>query len=197
MMSTKKRSLCWISVFMAFCCMYAGLALCEIVYYVNPNGGIYYHLDQNCPTIHRRYLPLKVSMTKEELEQPENSFYQPCSVCVSDEYIVPEELRETGSPTEAPVWEMIVDPQYSEYALTNRYIREAPVFLDEHNMLAKRQEMRKDIPRKADICSGTGTESFSERLNTSTVSHHDGDLKGSFFPCQMEMSGWQPLKQMR
>jgi len=137
MMSTKKRSLCWISVFMAFCCMYAGLALCEIVYYVNPNGGIYYHLDQNCPTIHPRYLPLKVSMTKEELEQPENSFYQPCSVCVSDEYIVPEEQRETGSPTEAPVWEMIVDPQYSEYALTNRYIREAPVFLDEHNMLAK------------------------------------------------------------
>jgi len=109
----------------------------EIVYWINSNGGRYYHLDQNCPVVNPRYLPLTVSMTKEELEQPENSIYLPCSVCVSAEYTVPEELRETGTPTEEPVWEMIIDPQFAEYALTIRYVREAPVFLDEHNMLAK------------------------------------------------------------
>lgn len=110
-----------------------------LVYWVNPNGGRYYHLDQNCPSVNPRYLPLPVSMTKEELEQPENSFYLPCNICVDESHVasVPEEIKETGTPTEEPAWEMIVDPQYSEYALTNRYIREAPVFLDEHNMLAK------------------------------------------------------------
>ena len=109
MRKTMIKLLCRVSVFMVLFCMYAGPALCEVVYYINPNGGRYYHLDQNCPTIHPRYLPLKVSLTKEELEQPENSFYLPCSVCVGEEYIVPEELRETGTPTDAPVWEMIVD----------------------------------------------------------------------------------------
>ena len=40
-----------------------------IVYWVNPDGGRYYHLDQNCRVVHPKYLPLPVSMTKEELEQ--------------------------------------------------------------------------------------------------------------------------------
>ena len=108
----------------------------ETLYWINPDGGIYYHLDQNCPSIHPRYLPLRVSMTKEELESQEGSFYSPCHVCISEED-VPEALRETGTPTEAPAWEMKIDPQYAEYALKNRYVSEAPVFLDEHNMLAK------------------------------------------------------------
>ena len=55
-----------------------------IVYWVNPDGGRYYHLDQNCRVVHPKYLPLPVSMTKEELEQPENSFYLPCSICVDE-----------------------------------------------------------------------------------------------------------------
>ena len=43
----------------------------ETVYWINPDGGRYYHLDQNCPSIHPRYLPLSVYLTKEELaEQP-------------------------------------------------------------------------------------------------------------------------------
>ena len=110
----------------------------ETVYWINPDGGRYYHLDQNCPSIHPRYLPLSVYLTKEEVtDQPYGSLYAPCSVCVYGGDTVPEEMQETGTPTEEPAWKMIVDPQYSEYALTDRYIREAPVFLDEHNMLAK------------------------------------------------------------
>ena len=43
--------------------------LAEITLYYQPEGGNYYHLDQNCPVVNPRYLPLTVSMTKEELEQ--------------------------------------------------------------------------------------------------------------------------------
>lgn len=34
----------------------------ETVYWINPDGGRYYHLDQNCPSIHPRYL-LQMSST--------------------------------------------------------------------------------------------------------------------------------------
>ena len=61
-----------------FLCMllpFASYADDEIVYWIYPDGGRYYHLDQNCLTVNPRYLPLKVSLTKEELELPENSIY--------------------------------------------------------------------------------------------------------------------------
>ena len=111
----------------------------ELVYWINPDGGRYYHLDQNCPSVNPRYLPLPVSVTKEELEHPTESFYLPCNICVDESYVasVPEEVRETATPTEEPAWEMIIDPQYTEYALTDRYVEEKPVWIDEHNMLAK------------------------------------------------------------
>ncbi len=111
----------------------------ETVYWINPDGGRYYHTDQNCPTIHPRYLPLSVYLTKEEVtDQPYGNLYAPCSVCVNGENTaVPEELREAEAPADKPAGKMIIDPQYAEYALTDRYIREVPVFLDEHTMLAK------------------------------------------------------------
>lgn len=132
------RVSCFLLILLSIFVSVAACAEGETVYWINPDGGIYYHLDQNCPTIHPRYLPLSVYLTKEELvDQPYGSLYAPCKVCVNGKDTVPEELQETGTPTEEPAWQMIVDPQYSEYALTDRYIREAPVFLDEHNMLAK------------------------------------------------------------
>ena len=111
----------------------------ESVYWINPEGGIYYHSDQYCRAIHPKYLPLQVSITEEELKKlsPDSS-YLPCSVCINeDDASIPEEIRETGTPSEEPAWEMIIDPQYAEYALKNRYIRETPVFADHSNMLAK------------------------------------------------------------
>ena len=111
----------------------------NLVYWINPDGGRYYHLDQNCPVVNPKYLPLQVSITKEELEQSENSFYLPCNICVDESHVasVPEEIKETVTPTEEPVWEMIIDPKYSEYTLKDRYVEERPVWIDEHNMLAK------------------------------------------------------------
>ena len=137
MRKMKKKRQWWILLFMVCLCLGAGQAFCETVYYINPNGGMYYHLDPNCPTVHPKYRPLPVSMTKEELEQLEGNVYSPCNVCLDEDYVPPEELWETDDPTEAPAWEMIIDPRYAEYALTDRYIREAPVFIDEHDMLAK------------------------------------------------------------
>ena len=96
----------------------------ETVYWVNPSGGRYYHLDPNCPTINPRYLPLPRSMTKEELEQPENSFYMPCNVCLDDEYVPPGERGATETPAEAPAGDGITDPQSSEYAPTEREVTE-------------------------------------------------------------------------
>ena len=109
------------------------------VYWINPNGGRYYHLDQYCPSVNPKYLPLEVSITKEELEHLAEDLYFPCNICVDENYAasVPEELRETGAPTEEPVWEMIIDPRYAEYAMTDRYVEKKPVWIDEHNMLAK------------------------------------------------------------
>ncbi len=111
----------------------------NLVYWINPDGGRYYHLDLNCPVENPKFLPLQVSMIKEELEQSENSFYLPCNICVDESHVVsvPEEIKETGMPTEEPAWEMIIDPKYSEYTLKDRYVEERPVWIDEHNMLAK------------------------------------------------------------
>ena len=111
----------------------------NLVYWIYPNGGRYYHLDQNCPSVNPKYLPLQVSITKEELEQPANSFYLPCNLCVDESHVasVPEEIKETGMPTEEPAWEMIIDPKYAEYTLKDRYVEERPVWIDEHNMLWK------------------------------------------------------------
>ena len=39
MRKTIIKLLCRVSVFLAVFCMCAGPALCEIVYYVNPDGG--------------------------------------------------------------------------------------------------------------------------------------------------------------
>ena len=133
-----------INLISAFLLLFAVLPLSTyaeegIVYWVNPDGGRYFHLDQNCRVVHPKYLPLPVSMTKEELEQPENSFYLPCSICVDESHAVsvPEDIKETGTPAEEPAWEMIIDPKYSEYTLKDRYVEERPVWIDEHNMLAK------------------------------------------------------------
>ena len=89
-MKKMKRGLfCRILIFMVLLCVCTGQALGETVYYVNPNGGRYYHLDPNCPSVNPRYLPLPASMTEEELKQ--NNQYLPCSVCVGEEHSsVPE-----------------------------------------------------------------------------------------------------------
>jgi len=54
----------------------AGLAL-----YYNPDGGQYYHLDQNCRSIKDRYLPLKGEMTYAQLNHADYQHLTPCKSC--------------------------------------------------------------------------------------------------------------------
>ena len=49
--------------------------------YYCPEGGQYYHADQNCRAVHEKYLPLKGTFVYEELENEAYKDLQPCSVC--------------------------------------------------------------------------------------------------------------------
>ena len=51
------------------------------VLYYCPEGGHYYHADQNCKTVNEKYLPLKGSFTYGELENEVYKDLQPCNVC--------------------------------------------------------------------------------------------------------------------
>ena len=53
----------------------------DLALFYNPNGGQYYHLDQNCPSIKDRFLPLKGELTYARLEDPEFAKLTPCKHC--------------------------------------------------------------------------------------------------------------------
>lgn len=53
----------------------------QLALFYNPDGGKYYHLDQNCSSIKSRFLPLKGEMTYQELDNKEFSKLIPCSYC--------------------------------------------------------------------------------------------------------------------
>ena len=49
--------------------------------YYNPNGGQYYHADQNCRSIKDRFLPLQGIITYAELDDPQYDKLTPCKHC--------------------------------------------------------------------------------------------------------------------
>ena len=51
-----------------------------VLYYV-PEGGQYYHADQNCKTVNEKYLPMKGTFTYAELEEEPFHSLMPCEVC--------------------------------------------------------------------------------------------------------------------
>ena len=53
----------------------------DTVLYYNPNGGHYYHADQNCASIKNRFLPLQGKTTYAELDNPEFDGLTPCKHC--------------------------------------------------------------------------------------------------------------------
>lgn len=56
-----------------------------VVWYYNPDGGQFYHSDQNCAAIRSMYLPLKGVYTAESPTwQPEN----PCSFCAHAQLVL-------------------------------------------------------------------------------------------------------------
>ena len=53
----------------------------DTVLYYNPEGGQYYHLDQNCPVVHEKYKPLQGWFIYSELNEEAYSGLAPCGVC--------------------------------------------------------------------------------------------------------------------
>ena len=53
----------------------------ETVLYYQPDGGQYYHVDQNCRTIHEKYLPLQNWFLYSELDDEPYCDLKPCAVC--------------------------------------------------------------------------------------------------------------------
>ena len=51
-----------------------------VLYYV-PEGGEYYHADQNCKTVNEKYLPMKGTFIYAELENEPYKDLHPCNVC--------------------------------------------------------------------------------------------------------------------
>ena len=49
--------------------------------YYNANGGKLYHLDQNCISIHAKYLPLESYFTYSQINDKPYSDLEPCNVC--------------------------------------------------------------------------------------------------------------------
>lgn len=49
--------------------------------YYQPEGGEYYHLDQNCPRVHPNYLPLQGVFHLSELNDENYLNLKPCQVC--------------------------------------------------------------------------------------------------------------------
>jgi len=53
----------------------------DAILYYNPNGGQYYHADQNCASIKNRFLPLEGTVTYADLDLPEFAKLTPCKHC--------------------------------------------------------------------------------------------------------------------
>lgn len=60
----------------------AATALADEVYYVNPNGGQFYHDDQQCPSMSSKYWDQLVTVAAAELSQGAYSDLNPCPFCV-------------------------------------------------------------------------------------------------------------------
>ena len=53
----------------------------DTVLYYHPDGGQYYHADQNCLSVHEKYLPLSGKFLYSELENEAYRDLLPCNVC--------------------------------------------------------------------------------------------------------------------
>lgn len=84
--------------------------------YINPNGGRYLHVDQNCKSVHPKYLPL----TEIEFNETLLNQYSVCSVCTIAELFQEEPL---------PLDQVTLDMQEEEiYRITVEWEKEYGVY---------------------------------------------------------------------
>ena len=82
----------------------AGLQL-----YRNPDGGTSYHLDQNCPGVKDKYLPLTGDLTYGDLETEDFRKLKPCVYCAAPERLAT--LYERYSAAAEQIGAQITDEQ--------------------------------------------------------------------------------------
>lgn len=62
----------------------------ETVFFYQPDGGEYYHLDRNCRRVHPKFLPLSDSLTYAQLNEAPYRDLKPCEVCGADAVVSAE-----------------------------------------------------------------------------------------------------------
>lgn len=67
-----------------FCPFCMNDARTKTAYYVNPDGGRFYHEDRRCPSISEAYWSGMVLVYEEELSQEPYADLRPCSFCVTE-----------------------------------------------------------------------------------------------------------------
>ena len=72
--------ICFLAILLPLC-LSTSCAENPTVFWINPDGGSRYHIDQNCLSINPKYLPLSVSITAEELKKEPYNQLLPCNVC--------------------------------------------------------------------------------------------------------------------
>ena len=60
---------------------YTHAVTADTVLYYEPSGGEYYHLDQNCKSVHPKYLPLQGTFLYSELGDKPYCDLKTCKVC--------------------------------------------------------------------------------------------------------------------
>ena len=73
-------AICFLIILLSLC-LGTSCAENSTIYWINPDGGSRYHVDQNCPSINPKYLPLSVSITVEDLKKEPYHLLIPCNVC--------------------------------------------------------------------------------------------------------------------
>lgn len=111
----------------------ADAAMADPVLYYQPNGGEYYHLDQNCKCIHPTYLPLQGVFLYSELNDEPYRNLKPCEICGA-----PPAPESEGSPSETdetdlPSFRTFKDALNLSYQADGTIQYEAELFTEDYD----------------------------------------------------------------
>lgn len=102
----------------------------DLVLYCNPDGGVKYHLNPRCVSVHSRYLPLAGQFLYGELNDAPYAALKPCAVCgapLRSETAEPSAPAATAVPTVTPVSDTTPVPVWVNSQSVVDDLRETPI----------------------------------------------------------------------